>query len=366
MAAMLFDLEFRVRGSFLEFRTTNEGEELGMILGTGGARKRCRSEKSTFDDCGGNGWHMGMLGKTHQSPGCRTPADRPNCHTWKNAAAWKLQETQDAEPGTDGSVCDAQQAEHSMSGLSADGSAHDEQETEQNIPGFLVLDTKEAEPHVCNFAEDGVAQLEQKAVPSVLELLEDGAAHNRYEAKSSIPNDGSADDKDATDNAYQTSQDVYAPDLDSKENSSRQRQGNRLCKAKRERLQMLATRLIERCGGGDVCPEELMALEVPLSIQQNGFMMRKLRRSIAVKLAAKKSVPQGSSKAGVFAGFATGRHPHHQHAEQRKSEQVYERQQGQRKWQERHQQQLLVERKALSSPMLLQKMQQSFVSTALR
>merc|ERR1740123_1482064 len=68
-----------------------------------------------------------------------------------------------------------------------------------------------------------------------------------------------------------------------------------------------------------------MALEVPLAIQKNEFMMKKLRSFIAPKLAAKKSVLHESSESDVSTGCTTGHLSHPQHAEHRKWQQAHER-----------------------------------------
>ena len=208
--------------------------------------------------------------------------------------ARKVHDAEPIIPGlAGGSAPHWQGTKRIMSGLSEHGSAHDDQEIEHIIPGFLMQDAQKPKPHVSDFAEDGPAQVQQTAESrSMLEFSEEGAARDEQEAKSSIPDsseNGSAEDKDATDKNHGISQDVPAPNFegignaDSKESSLRQRKGSRLCKVKREKLQAIVTRLVEGCRSGRAL-EELLALEVPKTIQKNKFMMKKLRSIMASRL----------------------------------------------------------------------------------
>jgi hypothetical protein len=146
-----------------------------------------------------------------------------------------------------------------------------------------------------DFAEDGPAQVQQTAEPSMLEFLEEGAARDEQMAKPRIPDSSenrSAEDKDATDKNHRISRDVRAPNLeginnaDSKESSQRRSKGSRLCKARRERLEEVVTRLIERCESGHLCLEEAVALEVPRSFKKNEFFMKKIRSAMKSRLGS--------------------------------------------------------------------------------
>jgi len=272
--ALQLGMECRTRAGFLEVRTIDEGDELRNILGTSGARVRCRSEASTFHDHASKGWQTGM-----EVAQCAVAAG----HTCIDVPCSVDQDGLAGEKDLSGPICRNFMECFAEPDILSEESCH----AGGDATPWISEDSTSVGHWTSENSMACVSWTSGDGTTCGTWTSEGGASYGPWTSE-----DGTTcfpgSSEEARPCAPWTSEETQTSFL--REGAPPTSGRSRLCKAKRERVAKLAQSLVEK-GGARV--NEILSHGVPSNVQDDKFLMKLLRTKI-------KQILDKSSKNAAF------------------------------------------------------------------